>query len=141
MKSRICSVFLSFLFVFLFAQLAQAEVKLPRIFSSNMVLQQGIEIPVWGWAEPGERVTVQFNGATKKVKTSEDGKWKLKLPVQEYGGPFSLLIKGTNIIQFDNVMVGEVWICSGQSNMQWTCLLYTSPSPRDATLSRMPSSA
>ena len=120
MKSRICSVFLSFLFVFLFAQLAQAEVKLPRIFSSNMVLQQGIEIPVWGWAEPGERVTVQFNGATKKVKTSEDGKWKLKLPVQEYGGPFSLLIKGTNIIQFDNVMVGEVWICSGQSNMQWT---------------------
>ena len=106
--------------LFFINQLALAEVRLPKIFSSNMVLQQGIEIPVWGWAGPGERVVVQFNGATERVKAGKDGKWKVKLPIQDYGGPYTLVVKGSNSIQFDNVMVGEVWVCSGQSNMQWT---------------------
>lgn len=98
---------------------ASGEVKMPRIFSSNMVLQQGIEIPVWGWADKGERVTISFNNSTVRTKADKDGKWSVKLPVQEYGGPYMLTVKGKNTILFDNVMIGEVWVCSGQSNMEW----------------------
>ncbi len=97
----------------------KAEVRLPKIFSSNMVVQQGIEIPVWGKAENGERITVTFNNKTVKTKAGNDGKWHVKLPAQEYGGPYTLTIKGNNTIRFDNVLVGEVWICSGQSNMEF----------------------
>lgn len=110
---------LSFLSAFFIVINAKADVKLPRIFSSNMVLQQGIEIPVWGWADKGERISVKFNDRTIRTKAGDDGKWIVTLPAQEYGGPHTLSIQGTNTIVFENVMIGEVWICSGQSNMQW----------------------
>lgn len=97
----------------------KAEVKLPGIFSSNMVLQQGMEIPVWGWANSGEEVAVSLNGTSVRTTAGENGKWKVKLPVQDYGGPYTLKVKGSNSITFDNVMIGEVWVCSGQSNMEW----------------------
>ncbi len=97
----------------------QAEVKLPKIFSSNMVLQQGIEIPVWGWANAGEEVTVSFKQSSVQTTADDNGKWMVKLPSQEYGGPFTLIVKGKNTIEFDNVMIGEVWVCSGQSNMEF----------------------
>jgi sialate O-acetylesterase len=98
---------------------AIANVRLPKIFSSNMVLQQGIEIPVWGWADRGERVVVAFNGQTVRTRADKEGKWQVKLPEQDYGGPHNLIIKGKNTVEMKNVMVGEVWICSGQSNMEW----------------------
>jgi sialate O-acetylesterase len=97
----------------------KAEVKLPPLFSSNMVLQQGMEIPVWGWAFPGEKVTVTLNKTGVSVKTGKDGKWALKLPVMNYGGPYTLTVKGKNQVTFENVMIGEVWVCSGQSNMEF----------------------
>ncbi len=106
-------------FLFYLAQNASSEVKMPRIFSSNMVLQQGIEIPVWGWADKGERITVTFNNNTVRTKCNDTGKWMIKLPVQSYGGPYTLTVKGKNTLVFDNVLIGEVWICSGQSNMQF----------------------
>ncbi len=118
MKSRkLLSLFILSSFILL--QSAKADVKLPRIFSSNMVLQQGIEIPVWGWADKGERVSVKLNNKSVRTKTDANGNWMVKLPVQEYGGPYTLTIQGKNTIVFDNVMIGEVWICSGQSNMQF----------------------
>ena len=109
------------LYVLLFALVSttKAEVKLPKIFSSNMVLQQGIEIPVWGWAAPGEEVAVLLNGTTIETTTNQDGEWKVALPSQKYGGPYTLTIKGKNTISLNNVMIGEVWVCSGQSNMEW----------------------
>ncbi len=112
---------LLFVFIFTFSTTfyAKADVKLPRIFSSNMVFQQGIEIPVWGWADKGERITVIFNNKTVRTKADNLGNWKVKLPVQQYGGPFQLTINGKNTLVFDNVMIGEVWICSGQSNMEF----------------------
>ncbi len=119
MKTKIRSIATLIISFVLAGQFALAEVKLPKIFSTNMVLQQGTEIPVWGWAEPGERVVVQFNGATSRAKANKEGKWKIKMPAQEYGGPYTLTVKGKNTLVFENVMVGEVWICSGQSNMQW----------------------
>jgi sialate O-acetylesterase len=84
-----------------------------------MVLQQGIETPVWGWADKGERIVATFNGNTVRTRADNQGKWQVKLPAQEYGGPHSLIIKGKNTVELKNVMIGEVWVCSGQSNMQW----------------------
>lgn len=118
MKAIFKLVFLLLLSVFCLFE-SKAEIKLPRIFSSNMVLQQGIEIPVWGWADKGEQVTITFNNKTVRAKADKDGNWSAKLPVQEYGGPYILTVKGKNTVVFDNILIGEVWVCSGQSNMEW----------------------
>ncbi len=99
---------------------ASANVRLPKIFGDGMVLQRSKPIPVWGWAESNETVTVTFNKQTKTVKAGADGKWKVSLSPENAGGPFILAVKGKNLISINNVLVGEVWICSGQSNMEWT---------------------
>lgn len=105
--------------IILFTGNVYADVTLPKIFSSNMVLQKGIDIPIWGWADKRERVTVVFNDKVVKTRADKEGKWIVKLPPSEYGGPHKLVVKGKNIIELNNVMIGEVWVCSGQSNMQW----------------------
>lgn len=97
----------------------RADVKLSAIFSSNMVLQQGMPVPVWGKAAPGESVTVNFLGQKKVVEAGKDGSWVVKLDELKAGGPHELIVAGKNTVKLDNVMVGEVWLCSGQSNMQW----------------------
>ena len=98
---------------------ALADVSLPAIFSDHMVLQRDQKDRVWGWAEPGEEVTVGMCGQTKTAKAGADGAWKVELDPMPAGGPFELTVKGKNAITFKDVLVGEVWICSGQSNMQW----------------------
>ncbi|WP_276480235.1 sialate O-acetylesterase [Paraflavitalea pollutisoli] len=100
--------------------ISQANVSLPRIFNDNMVLQRNKPIPVWGWAAPNEKVTVQFNQQTKTTKADKTGQWKVVLDAEQAGGPWQLAVKGKNALAISNVMVGEVWICSGQSNMEWT---------------------
>jgi sialate O-acetylesterase len=84
-----------------------------------MVLQQGIPIPVWGWASPGEKVSITFNQKTVTTKTSREGKWSVTLPAMNYGGPYSMVIKGKNLRTIENILIGEVWVCSGQSNMEF----------------------
>jgi sialate O-acetylesterase len=103
------------------AACARADVSLNAMFGDHMVLQQGIANRVWGKADPGERVTVSFAGQTKGVQALPDGTWQVLLdPVKDYGGPHTLAVKGTtNEVAFTDVLVGEVWVCSGQSNMQW----------------------
>lgn len=96
----------------------QAEVRLPALFSDNMVLQQKRPVAFWGWADNGEKVTVEFRGE-KASTEAKDGKWKVLLPMSKAGGPFELKVNGSNEITLTNVLVGEVWICSGQSNMEW----------------------
>lgn len=109
---------LTFLFLIFFVLTsAQAQVRLPRIFSDHMVIQQKQPVRIWGWASPGEKVSVTLNDQKASVKTYKDGKWILTLPAQQAGGPFSLLVTGKNKIELKDVMVGEVWLCSGQSNM------------------------
>jgi sialate O-acetylesterase len=96
-----------------------ADVRLPKIFGSHMVLQRRKPVPVWGWSDPGEKITVQFNNQTKTAKADKIGKWTLRLDPVEAGGPFTLTVLGKkNTVTFDDVLVGEVWICSGQSNME-----------------------
>ena len=96
----------------------RADVKLPGLFSDHMVLQQGTRVPIWGWADEGEKITVVFRGK-KVAATARNGKWVVKLPSQKAGGPDTLTVEGKNKIQIRDVAVGEVWICSGQSNMEW----------------------
>ncbi|MEX0326556.1 MAG: sialate O-acetylesterase [Puniceicoccaceae bacterium] len=85
-----------------------------------MVLQREKPIKIWGWGEPGEAVNVSLNDAEAGGLTDEDGRWMVELPPMGAGGPHTLLIEGSNTITIEDVLVGEVWIASGQSNMQWT---------------------
>jgi sialate O-acetylesterase len=97
---------------------ARADVKLHGLFSDNMVLQRGTTVPVWGWADEGEKVTVEFRGQTAST-TAKNGKWMVRLRKLKAGGPDELRVAGKNNITLKNVLVGEVWIASGQSNMEW----------------------
>jgi sialate O-acetylesterase len=110
----------------LLASAARAEVKLHPLFSDGVVLQRGVACPVWGTAEPGEKVGWQLDrgelgGASgSATEADKDGKWSLKLPVsKEAGGPYKLTIMGKNTVTIKDVYFGEVWIASGQSNMEW----------------------
>jgi sialate O-acetylesterase len=94
-----------------------ANVEPADIFASQMVLQRDIEIPVWGTADPGEKVTVSINDQAQSVTADDQGKWMLRLEPLKSGKALTMIIKGNNTIIFDDVLVGEVWLCSGQSNM------------------------
>ena len=94
-----------------------ATVTLPKLFGNNMVLQRNKPINIWGWAKPGENIAVGFNKQTKYTIANKNGKWLLALSPEKAGGPFFLSIKGTNTLKIQNILVGEVWLCGGQSNM------------------------
>ena len=96
----------------------RADVKLPNVFGDHMVLQQGQKNKVWGLAEAGEAVTVSIDKQSHPTKAAADGKWQVTLDPLAVGGPYELTVKGKNEVKFTDVLVGEVWICSGQSNMQ-----------------------
>ena len=95
----------------------RGEVKLPPILSSHMVLQRDMPVPIWGTAQAGEKVTVKFRDQTKTAEAGKDGKWQVRLDALKAGGPDTLTVSGTNTVTLDDVLVGEVWIGSGQSNM------------------------
>ncbi len=99
----------------------QAEVSLPNIFGDHMVLQREQTNPVWGKADPGEQVTVTIDSQSHITTASKDGQWRVKLSPMEAGGPYKLLVKGNrNTVQYSDILIGEVWVCSGQSNMEWS---------------------
>ncbi len=102
------------------ASLAVAEVKLPSVIGDNMVLQQSTQATIWGQAAAGEGVTVTFEGKKVSAKADDAGNWSVKLATPKAGGPYELTVAGAaNTIVVHNVLVGEVWVCSGQSNMVW----------------------
>jgi len=96
-----------------------AEISLPQVVGSNMVLQRNEPVNIWGWADAREKVTVTFNGQKESVRTGKDEKWMITLDPMKAGGPFEMVIEGKNRIELDNILIGDVWICSGQSNMEW----------------------
>ena len=98
----------------------QAEVRLPKIFGDHMVLQRDQPIPVWGWADAGAKVTVQLgDGEAATTHAGDDGRWQVRLAPRAAGGPLQLTVSGTNVVKLTDVLVGEVWLCSGQSNMEF----------------------
>ena len=107
-------------FLFFIAGIAvNANVRMPLIFADGMVLQRNKPIPVWGWADANEKIEVHFKQQTKTITADATGKWMVKLDAEKAGGPFVLSVKGKNQIVLKDVLVGEVWICSGQSNMEF----------------------
>ena len=104
------------------ADVARADVKLPAVIGDHMVLQQGIELPFWGWAESGEQVSVTVAGKMTTTTANADGRWSLRHPPVYKFGPVDVSVIGKNAIVLKNAIVGDVWICSGQSNMEWRVL-------------------
>lgn len=104
------------------SSMAPADVRLPAIFGEGMVLQQNASVCIWGWAEPGEKVEVKgsWMNSGKSTKADKNGDWSVKIRTVEAGGPYTLTIKGNNEMVLKDVLLGEVWICSGQSNMEYT---------------------
>jgi sialate O-acetylesterase len=101
---------------------AFADIRLPAVIGDNMVLQQGGKVAIWGWADPNEEVMVGVSWHSMKwaVTADKDGKWSFKMNPPKSGGPYEMTLTGKNSITIKNILVGEVWVCSGQSNMQWT---------------------
>lgn len=115
--SRLCSLAM-FLIGGNFAGTAEADVKLPAIFADHMVLQRDLPIPIWGWADPGERVTIRAASAQATTTARADGKWEVKFdPLTCSAEPIEVVITAKNTIRLTDVLVGDVWICAGQSNM------------------------
>lgn len=110
--------FLALALLGLSAGAAQADVALPHIFSDHAVLQREIAVPIWGTGAPGENVAVEFANQTQKTVADAEGNWQIKLAPMAAGGPFVLTVKGKNTLQRADILVGEVWLCSGQSNME-----------------------
>jgi sialate O-acetylesterase len=97
-----------------------AEVRTPKVFGDNMVLQRGMPVPVYGWADADEQIAVEFKGKTYKTTTGADGKWRLTLGNYKAGGPYEMRITGkNNVLNYTNILIGDVWVASGQSNMEF----------------------
>lgn len=95
-----------------------AEVRLPRLVSDGMILQRDAKLTVWGWGAKGEKVVLSFRNKTYAATTGPDGKWSVSLPAQAAGGPYTMQIVASNRIELKDILVGDVWVCSGQSNME-----------------------
>jgi sialate O-acetylesterase len=98
--------------------IARCEVRLPGLLSSHMVLQREKPVHVWGWSDPGEKITVELHGVTRATAGNSTGNWSVFLPPEQAGGPFQLTVSAGNKIVLDDVLIGDVWFASGQSNME-----------------------
>jgi sialate O-acetylesterase len=117
MKKPIMRHLITILIILLLPAYVQANVKLPVLVSDGMILQRDTKIIIWGWASPGEKVQVKFNKKTIRTVTDFEGNWKVSLPPMKAGGPYAMQVKGNNTIKINDILVGDVWFCSGQSNM------------------------
>jgi len=117
---RLCLFLAGWLLVSGLVPQARAEVTLPCLFSDHMVLQRDRPVAVWGWAEAGEQVTVSLDGKEQTTTADADGRWRLTVGPLAAGGPHTMTVEGENKIVIEDLLVGEVWLCSGQSNMAMT---------------------
>jgi sialate O-acetylesterase len=97
-----------------------SQVRLPKLVSDGMILQRETPVKIWGWASSGEKVSLQFNNQTVETVTETGGKWQITLPAQKAGGPYEMKVSGSNQIILKDILFGDVWLCSGQSNMETT---------------------
>ncbi|MDB5268901.1 MAG: sialate O-acetylesterase [Hymenobacter sp.] len=109
------------LLLLILPRLSRADVTLPALLTDNMVLQQKTTVALWGWAAPGEAVTVaaSWHKAPAKATADAQGNWLVRVPTTKAGGPYTITIEGRNTLTINNVLLGEVWLCSGQSNMNF----------------------
>lgn len=107
----------SFLFLVLLFQTSFTQVKLPQLIRDSMVLQRDAKIKIWGWSSPNEKIKISFNKKDVKTKADAQGAWSVFLPAMKAGGPYTMKIDGRNHITLEDILIGDVWICTGQSNM------------------------
>ena len=124
---RIATAAVLFAWCLVWSLVCRAEPVLPTLFSDHMVLQQGAEIHVWGKADPAERVSVSIAVRSGAATADAAGCWSVRLPALQAGGPFTLTVQGKTTIVFKDVMIGEVWVASGQSNMAFMLVEPTGP--------------
>lgn len=124
MKRVLLQVLLFNLLITFFSNQATGKIRLPGILSDNMVLQQKSTVNLWGWSDPAEKIliTTSWSNTVDSVTGSGDAKWSIAILTPAAGGPYTITIKGSNTIELKNIMIGEVWVCSGQSNMEWSSL-------------------
>ena len=105
-----------------FTKPASGNIRLPSVITSHMVLQQQSKVTFWGWADPGEKIIVStsWNNTIDSVIATSDANWKIKINTPVAGGPYAITLKGKSTIVLEDIMIGEVWVCSGQSNMEWS---------------------
>jgi sialate O-acetylesterase len=128
-----------FVFLCLTAYLTtDAQIKLPRLVRDSMVLQRDMKINIWGWASVNERVSVKFDGKTYRSGGGRDGKWMLQIPAMKAGGPYTMEISGKNKIVLHDILIGDVWLCSGQSNMVHQMKLHSVRYPDDIAGAQYP---
>ena len=116
----------------------QAQIRLPKLISDNIILQRDQAVKIWGWASPEEKITVLFNKKSFKTTTSKNGKWELLLPAQSAGTGYQMVLKGKNEIVIKNIAFGDVWLCSGQSNMTVTMERVKERFPEDIASANYP---
>src|SRR3982751_6930682 len=116
-----CTRFIVSLFAVLSFSSLYAQIQLPALISDNMILQQNSRVALWGWARPGEKINIKagWNAKTVQTTTNADGKWMAYLPTTKAGGPYTISFSGSNVLEVKNVLLGEVWLASGQSNMEF----------------------
>ena len=109
-------------FIFLLFVSANADVRLPAVLGSHMVLQQQSTVKFWGWCAASEKIVISTSWDTTKYETygNNGARWSTEINTPKAGGPYTIWIKGKNEIVLEDVMIGEVWVCSGQSNMEWS---------------------
>lgn len=117
MACTMIKLFIS-LFCLLILTRVTARVKLPRLISDSMILQRDVNVKIWGWADIDEKIAVKFHNKTYNTTAGKDGKWVITLSPMRAGGPFDMQIEASNHITISNILMGDVWICSGQSNME-----------------------
>jgi sialate O-acetylesterase len=120
MKNQLIFLKIIITALFLLPAAASGNIRLPGLISNGMVLQRETTINIWGWADAGENVAVRFNGRTYRTVTARDGKWTVILPEMKAGGPYIMQISGKNTISVNDILIGDVWFCSGQSNIVLT---------------------
>ena len=125
MKAHLTRISLTLIALTFFFQASNGNISLPEIFSDNMVLQQKSDVMIWGWAKTGEKVVLKADWLDAEISTTVDnqGKWSLILKTPEAGGPYNIHLKGYNELILKNILIGEVWLCSGQSNMEWSAAM------------------
>ena len=138
MKKAVGSAFLCALCLVHLVSTASADARLPAIVGDHMMLQQHTGAPIWGWAEPGESVTVTGSWSKQASATADaNGRWQVNLETPSYGGPYTVSIQAKNEITLNDVMIGEVWLCAGQSNMGWK-LAFTMEGKEDSAAADYP---
>jgi sialate O-acetylesterase len=117
MKTRI-HLTAALLLTLFFTLPMRGQVRLPRLISDGMVLQRDADLKIWGWASPGENVVIEFAGEQYSTRTDSSGSWMIMLPPMKAGGPYTMTLAASNKLTVSNIMIGDVWLCSGQSNME-----------------------